>query len=387
MTHLCPTHLCPTHGNPLHADGRPWDDTQCRPAACWERFGLVRPDLRGTDLLPPRRVAVDPTTLVTQPNGFAFNPSLARHNGRWLMAYRTGWAGSRIAACEVDPENGVCGPSRVLDLRHPRIAVGAEDPRLWIWRGQLHVSFTAWDGRNAHVLYAGLTDSLGVERVFAPHWECRAPWEKNWAFFEGQDGGLFCVYSVDPHIVLRVDGERCEAAGQTACPIKWTGGYLRGGCPPVLHDGEYWHWFHGCRDAGEPNRRYSVGLYTFEPTPPFRITRHLSEPVAWASDHDFARSGNYCRVAFPGGAVLDRGRWHLGVGVHDRWCEVWGWDHAELRGRLGMPRFRGRCLHIGPRVEFREGCGGWSCAHRCEAGEPVAVPGGVCQGCPRWEAE
>lgn len=48
---------------------------------------------------------------------------------------------------------------------------------------------------------------------------------------------------------------------------------------------------------------------------------------------------------------------------------------------------RGRCLHLGVRTEFRPGCSGRLCLHTCEAGEPHAVPGGVCQTCPKWEAE
>lgn len=48
---------------------------------------------------------------------------------------------------------------------------------------------------------------------------------------------------------------------------------------------------------------------------------------------------------------------------------------------------RGPCLHLGRRVEYRPGCGGRLCRHECEAGEPVAVPGGVCQTCPKWEGD
>lgn len=48
---------------------------------------------------------------------------------------------------------------------------------------------------------------------------------------------------------------------------------------------------------------------------------------------------------------------------------------------------RGPCLHLGPRTEFRPGCGGRMCLHTCEAGEPVAVPGGVCLSCHKWEPE
>jgi hypothetical protein len=48
---------------------------------------------------------------------------------------------------------------------------------------------------------------------------------------------------------------------------------------------------------------------------------------------------------------------------------------------------RGPCRHLGKRIEYRAGCGGWRCRHECEAGEPQAVPGGVCQSCPKWEGE
>lgn len=83
----------------------------------------------------------------------------------------------------------------------------------------------------------------------------------------------------------------------------------------------------------------------------------------------------------------------------DRWCSLC--DHNERHGgtrnhptaprrpataRKSLPA-RGPCLHLGVRTEFVPGCGGWRCSHECEAGEPVAVPGGVCQSCPKWEPE
>jgi predicted GH43/DUF377 family glycosyl hydrolase len=291
--------------------------------------------------------------------------------------------------CEIDPQTGVVGPSTTLDLRHPRAAIGAEDPRFFVYRDQLHLSFTAFNGRFASVLYARL-NGLKVDQIYEPHYAHRRPTEKNWVFFEGADSNLYCVYSIDPvHTVLRVDGEATTVASHTDSPVVgWVGGHMRGGASPVLVGGEWWHWFHGAKDDGEPNRRYSVGLYTFDADPPFSIRRYLKEPVAWASDDDFAASGNYCRVSFPGGAVFDGRRWHVAVGVHDRWCELWSWDHTAVNRLFGGgPTYRGKCLHLGARTEFREGCGGWSCRHECEAGEPVAVPGGVCQRCPKWEPD
>ncbi len=57
-------------------------------------------------------------------------------------------------------------------------------------------------------------------------------------------------------------------------------------------------------------------------------------------------------------------------------------------GTLTPPKpTRGKCLHLGVRTEFRPGCGGRLCKHVCEAGEAYAMPGGVCQTCPKWEAD
>lgn len=62
------------------------------------------------------------------------------------------------------------------------------------------------------------------------------------------------------------------------------------------------------------------------------------------------------------------------------------WVAAGGETRPGV-RERGPCLHLGRRVEYRPGCNGRLCLHQCEAGEPAAVPGGVCQTCPKYEAD
>jgi hypothetical protein len=54
-----------------------------------------------------------------------------------------------------------------------------------------------------------------------------------------------------------------------------------------------------------------------------------------------------------------------------------------------------RCLHLGARAEFKTGCGGFSCLHRCELGhtedpmEGVGLvrPGGLCQTCVQYQAD
>lgn len=44
------------------------------------------------------------------------------------------------------------------------------------------------------------------------------------------------------------------------------------------------------------------------------------------------------------------------------------------------------CVHLGVRLEHREGCGGMRCRHTCELDLP-AVPGGYCQTCTSYEGD
>jgi hypothetical protein len=45
-----------------------------------------------------------------------------------------------------------------------------------------------------------------------------------------------------------------------------------------------------------------------------------------------------------------------------------------------------RCVHLEQRMEFRTGCNGMGCLHRCSKLYP-AVPAGFCQRCPAYEPE
>jgi len=69
-----------------------------------------------------------------------------------------------------------------------------------------------------------------------------------------------------------------------------------------------------------------------------------------------------------------------------QWCAICDMNNGHKPRRVPLPT-RGPCTHLGARVEFRPGCGGRMCRHECDAGEPVAVPGGVCQTCSKWESD
>lgn len=255
------------------------------------------------------------------PAGAYFNASLTVFGGRRLLAFRTGWAGSRIHLAELDAEYHPVTCRTLHELRHAT-AHGCEDPRFFVFRDRLHVAYTGYaDGRTS-VLYARLTDDLRVERVFPLSYPKRQAWEKNWAFFEA-DGSLWCVYeSLPDHRILRVTDGYAEDAFDTPNPFPWSGGYHRGGASPVRVGGDFYHFHHGAWDLGPawPTRRYNLGLTVFDAAPPFRVRWQTPDPLLVA-DPATRPGDQYCDVVFPGGAIRDGDGWVVSVGVHDRWTE------------------------------------------------------------------
>jgi len=177
-----------------------------------------------------------------------FNNSLLRYRARWLMAYRLGWNDARLAIAELDDNLQPIQSSRLaLNLGHAQ-----EDPRLWTFRGELYVSFSAVfskpGGKVDHtdVCYARLDlaadGRVSVADEFAPRYAGRQPWEKNWGFFEHAEQ-LYAVYSIKPHRVLRIDGDAAELVSEQPCPFPRKAGFLHGGAPFVKHNGEFYSFY------------------------------------------------------------------------------------------------------------------------------------------------
>ncbi len=285
---------------------------------------------------PIFRQRIDPALLL--PHEFQFNNSLIRFRGKLLMAYRLGWSKARIAIAELDE---TYRPVRnwLLDLPH---GDAQEDPRLWTFRGELHVSYTAYyPNRRApftDVTYARLQETADGWRAaegFAPQYAGRDHWEKNWGFFE-HAGELHCLYSIKtaalPFRVLRVEGERTWDVAEHACPFGGKEGVLHGGAPPVLHQGEYYAWFHRRIGSGH-DKTYTIDLLTFEARPPFRPSRHVPAALLVPTTSD--RPGaTVPHAVFPGGAFLEHNAWHVAFGYYDKWSELARWDVNHIEEAL-----------------------------------------------------
>lgn len=266
--------------------------------------------------------------------GWRFNGSIIDDSGGFVLAARTGWAGSKIIVGRLDAELRPVGQTKVLPLRRPESRVGREDPRLFRFAGKLHVAFIGvepWQtGVRTNMLYARLSDDLAVEDRFYPQYSRRREWEKNWQFFD-YAGELFAVYRMTPFQVLRICGNHAELVYEHDWSPNWKGGELRGGAPPVRVGDEFWSFVHDkVDDAGMP--LYRTALYTFDAHPPFRPRRIAPSPVMVADK--LTNTNNYAHTVFTCGAVRCNGRWLTASGVHDRWLEVHELQHDELDAAL-----------------------------------------------------
>lgn len=261
-----------------------------------------------------------------------YNCGLVRHDGRLLMVSRLGWSGSRTYLSELADDYRVAS-TRDLGIQHPRAYSGVEDPRILAIGSELKVVVTGYESANAgatSILVASLDRDLKVASVVAPHYEQRLTWEKNWAPFE-YDGRLHFVYTVNPHVILRMEEDKTIEVGRSTNIFPWRSTALRGGAPPVRVGNEYYHWFHSVQTTKKGKLVYGLALYAFAARPPFQVTRRVSH-VIMTPDNEI-RGWNKT-VVFPCGAVLEDGVWKISYGKQDRECWIVEYDSAEVEKRL-----------------------------------------------------
>lgn len=332
--------LPPKPGDPLRRwslcdhPARPLGPEVCPCRGCGPACPGYRPDTPEGDAAAAgpllRRARVDSSTLNPGVIDARFNAGLIRFKGRLLLAYRTGWEGAEVHVAELTEDYRAVRNEILVPLRHPQAPYGREDPRLFVFRGRLHVAYIGVMSGNGptNQMYARLSDDgRRVEETFYPHYQRRRAWEKNWAFFEWEDE-LFCVYQVRPHVVLHVRGNEAYPFVETDTPHHWTGGELRGGAPPVRVGDRYYHWFHG-RVGEWQHGVYTVGVYTFRARPPFDVLGMTADPLLSGERlPEYGDRGYEPRVVFPCGAFLEAGRWKVSMGVEDRVIDVCEWDAA-----------------------------------------------------------
>ncbi|MGO8679252.1 MAG: hypothetical protein ACLQVX_25705 [Limisphaerales bacterium] len=310
-----------------------------------------------------------PLRLALVPGQRAWNPSIAKVEDRIFVAFNLASDSrpSKVRIAQLDGNLRITG-DRGVDAGSPSRC--AEDMRLFVHEGKLWgVCFqgTVHDDSSGLVVLS-FDEDLRVTGRFEPRFGRRPGYEKNWQFFSHQ-GDMMCVYSVRPHVVLRREADGLREAARGA----WGGGLrgrFLGGTPPIEFEGEYLSFFHSWKPwvargilswkflihpalsllnqavgwpftgAGTwPHRIYSVGAYTFENRPPFRVLRFTPTPLLTAPTGDAHPRFPAC--VFPGGACWHHGAIVLSYGYHDRECRLAQCSPASLREALAPVRTGG----------------------------------------------
>lgn len=223
-----------------------------------------------------------------------------------------------------------------------------EDPRLFVHNDRMFLTFVTRS--NLHRTFSiGVRDLTSGEVMWIPFGNnltrCGTPLnpilkspskghEKNWGFFS-LNGCVHFVYSIRPHLVVRLLDWQPVATFVTDSVLNWEFGEPRGGAPPVLVNGEYFCFFHssiGIPPGNSVRRRrvYALGVYAFRACPPFRITRWPRLPIAYG-DHSMEA---WADVIFPGAALLSGNQWRVYYGHNDRECRVLTIQHDRLEASL-----------------------------------------------------
>ena len=129
--------------------------------------------------------------------------------------------------------------------------------------------------------------------------------QKNWMPFIYNDS-LYCVYSVSPHKILKVnvDSGMCELVHTTYYDI--TGDY-RGGSNIITYKDQYLGVIHIRKSLTE----YLTYFYTFKTQPPFQVT-YISKPFLFNSDNPV--------IEFASGLQQNGDQFFLSYGLWD--CEA-----------------------------------------------------------------
>lgn len=265
-----------------------------------------------------------------------FNCSIIEYVGTKIFAWRHRWGGAQIGICELD-NNWKPTKQQLLHFPYTINNVYQEDPRLFIFKDQLHVAFTAVRPESRHpnkvvakVGYASLKlnsqkTQWVIDKTYLPEYTDSMHWEKNWGFFESQ-GKLWCVYDAEKHIILEMDnGKPRLAYSNNVRTIPGSSGLIRGGASPQFFRGQFYSFIHFRQEP----KFYRGGLYTFDSQPPFNITGYV--PYAFLNPvKEHCTNAHASEVVYPAGAALIDWRWVISYGAYDKDSRLAAYDVNEV---------------------------------------------------------
>jgi predicted GH43/DUF377 family glycosyl hydrolase len=295
----------------------------------------------------------------------AFNPSIIRWKGAFLMSFRTGGcqqasgdesflmsfrirdpltaSTNQIGLIFLNAQFEPVSAPQILNVAYdnPAFAFRQQDPRLLTIKDRIYM------------VYSNMIEGAGVPEIrrmfvvelyfdgrtfFAGRPVCLSQfegeseqrWQKNWVPFHYEDT-LLLAYSLTPHRIFlpHLGTGECATVASTRGDVEWAWGVLRGGTPALLDGGEYLAFFHSSIDMpsvqseGKEMTHYFMGAYTFSAHPPFALTRVSARPIVGKNFYNGPAHTTWkpLRVVFPCGFISDEERVWVVYGRQDH--EVW----------------------------------------------------------------
>lgn len=272
------------------------------------------------------------------------NWSIMRHADRWHAVARvddivtgdeqgkrelTGKTNASLVYAQLDDNFDVVSKRPLIVTPN----LSCEDPRLFVYRDKLHVAYNGASysppsfRQHIATLHEGQVTSLfSIERS--------KPTDKNWMYFE-KDRNLYAVHSIDPHVIIRIDGDKIEEVARTYPNIgkkAWWYGEPRGGsCPWYIGNDEYLTFFQSHYiPYGFYRRVYVIGAYVFSAKPPFEVKRITRQPLLVPAQHD----ANSHSVIFPCGSVYKDSEWLVSFGCNDKESRLARFSRLQLDSAL-----------------------------------------------------
>ena len=237
-----------------------------------------------------------------------------------------------------------------FDLREPQLHTiethsnFSEDPRVFQNGERCFLVFNdvIANGNRPRSMWMGELDEeqkvLNSIRTLAPN---PTRTEKNWSPFV-YEGEPYFVYSINPHQILKYPSMLPMNLGSESMlsDLDWPSniwGVLRGGTPAQLVDGEYLAFFHSAFGDRKGIGWYVMGAYTFEATPPFRITSISPYPILFKDIYNSPLQNTAnprIRCLYPAGFVCDQGLIHVSCGENDSAVKIITMDKKALLNSL-----------------------------------------------------
>ena len=220
-----------------------------------------------------------------------------------------------------------------------------EDPRFFVFKGELHLSCTMARSRVSGQSVDPCVCGFGKLHfsdvgVYLQEWvEPKHPdnvWTKqtkNLVFREDRDGNLTMTWATYPsHVVHLLDTQGNLLTGWRTESPKCPFGNYRGGTQSFPFEGKRLRFCHSVQNNPKAVQYwgYALSCCVFEPEPPFRIVAVSQQPIlsgneAYAPDVPHWKP----RICIPYGAVARGDGWRVSVGLNDCECatvDVTRWD-------------------------------------------------------------